>query len=129
MKHLKVLARARWEKVDCFDTRYRTIYTVSVLKPSFEYPVACVSWSEVKGNYRIFDRFMALEDIQQFHVIPEEYLERLHLAYGEALRQAEAIRKQQSVYHEVAKLQPGTKLVRTDTGEIIADVERFLKEG
>lgn len=126
MNHLRVLSWARWELVDAFDQRYKTVFTASVLKPSFEYPVACASMSVVKGRDRVFIRFMSLDELHQVFTVPEKYTERLQLAFREAERQAENIRSQQRSYHAMSK-RPNSLIVDPESGEILAEAERIIK--
>ena len=126
MNHLRVLTWARWKVQDSYSPEHFTVFTASVLKPSFEFPVACVAMSIVKGNYKIFLRMPSLEEMVSVFVIPEEYKERLREGYERALVQAGKIEEHQKALYKMSNLAPGSQVVRTDTGEIIAEAEKII---
>lgn len=128
MKHLQVITWCRWKLPDPYTKENFTLFTASVLKPSFEFPLASVSMSIVKGRYKVFLRLPSLKDLSGVFVIPEEYQERLRKAYQQALAEAETIQKHQKALYKMQGLAPGSNVVRTDTGEVIAEAERILKE-
>jgi len=129
MKHLRVITWCRWKIGDPFDDRFYSIFTASVLKPSWEYPIASVAMSIVKGNHKLFMRIATLESLYSVFVIPEVYRERLSVAWGEAVTDACNIRDKQRLLHNIGNLEPGSAVVRTDTGEIIAEAERIMRDG
>ena len=128
MKHLKVITWARWRVNDSYAREFYTVFTASVLKPNFEYPLATVSMSIVKGSRRMFLTFANLDGLKAVFVVPVAYLDRLESAYTEAIRETEAIIAKQQTLHKMANLAPGGQIVRTDTGEVIAEAERYLRE-
>ena len=129
MKHLMVITWARWKFYDSYDKRYFTTFTASVLRPSFEYPVASVMMSVVNAGGRVFMRFATLENLRNLFIIPEEYAERLEVAYRKAIFEAGIIQDKQKALYKMNDLSPGSKVVRTDTGEIIAEAEDIIREG
>lgn len=128
MKHLEVITWARWRINDSYAKEFYTVFTASVLRPNFEYPLATVSMSIVKGSRRMFLTFATLEDLRAVFVIPAAYNERLEFAYQEATEEMQTIIDKQQALHRMANLAPGSQIVRTDTGEVIAEAERILKE-
>ena len=128
MNHLRVITWARWKLPDPYTKENFTIFTASVLKPSFEFPIASVSMSIVKGRYKVFLRLPSLKDLAGIFIVPEQYQERLHRAYGQALEEAETIQKHQKTLYKMQGLAPGSHVVRTDTGEIIAEAERIIRD-
>jgi len=127
-KQLKVITWARWTVSDPFSPEFYTIFTASILKPSWEFPIACASMSIRKGRNKVFLR-MPYEALRDTFVIPDVYISRLAVAYHEAEMQAHNIIEQQKAYHKMSGLAPGSSIVRTDTGEIIAEAQRILAEG
>lgn len=127
MKHLQVITWARWNVNDPLEPEYYTVFTASILKPSWEYPFPCASMAIRKGKNKLFMRMSYQALINTFR-IPVEYLDRLNSGYREALNLATSIQEKQRQLHKLNSLPPGTQLVRTDTGEIIAEAERILRE-
>jgi len=84
--------------------------------------------SIVNGGGRVFIRFASLTDLFKAFVVPAEYIDRLKTAYAQAILDANQIQEQQKVLHKMSNLTPGSQVVRTDTGEIIAEIERDLKD-
>jgi hypothetical protein len=128
VQKIRVITWCRWKVYDPYDSKYFTSFTVSVLKPSAEYPVVCISMSVVTSNSRIFLRFASLIDLQKVFIIPEEYLNRVNLAIEQAYEQVSVIIMQQKAMHKMNDLAPGSQIVRTDTGEVIAEALQILKE-
>lgn len=129
MKHLKAITWGRWKSYDPYDSRYFTVFTVSVLRPSFEFPVACVSLAVSNGGGKVFQRFASLTDLRKIIVVPVEYIERLTEGYAQALQEARKITDKQQSLYKMNNLEPGSQVVRTDTGEIIAEAEKILDGG
>jgi len=128
MRHLNVITWARWTVQDAYDDRYYTVFTCSILKPSYEYPVASVAMSITNAKGRVFIRYASLEALKTTFVIPQEYHQRLHDGYAQASTLAADIRRHQRTLYKLQDLSPDTQIIRTDTGEIINDVERFLQD-
>lgn len=119
MKQLKVITWASWRIPDHFSPDHFTIFTAFILKPSWEYPVACAAMSIRKGNHKIFLR-MPFKALRDTFVIPDEYLSRLMVANHEAEAQAHIIREQQKAFHRMAGVQ--------DASGILDEAEKILKE-
>jgi len=77
---------------------------------------------------KVFIRFRSLAELKTVFVIPEEYISRIETGYRQAIVESERIQAQIKAMVEVQKLPPGTKLVRSDTGEVLQDVEMYLKD-
>ena len=129
MKHLRVITWCRWRHSDAFDDRFSVSYTASVLSPSYEYPIPCLSMSVVTAAGRIFVRFATIEALEQLYVVPGEYRDRLIAGYNMGLQQSEQIREHLRMIMHAKGLEPGASIVRTDTGEIIAEAERIMRDG
>ena len=127
-KFLKVITWARWKVVSLLDAKYYTVFTISVFKPSWEFPVACVAMSQRSGISKSFMRFPTLESLQEVFVIPEVYKDRLMEGYAQAVREAREIQAKQKALWKMSDMAPGTHVIRTDTGEIIAEAERIIRE-
>ena len=128
MNHLKVITWCRWKVADPYTKENFTLFTASVLKPSFEFPIASVAMSIVKGRYKVFLRLPSVKVMAGVFVIPKEYRERLTKSYEQALAEAETIQKHQKTLYKMQGLAPGSHVVRTDTGEIIAEAERIIRD-
>ncbi len=126
-KFLKAITWARWKYFDPYEPKYFTVFTASVMKPSFEYPVACVSLSVSNGCGKVFCRFASLVDLRKCLVVPDEYIERLNEGYAQAVAESQAIAAKQQTLFRISNLQPGSQVVRTDTGEIVAEAERIIE--
>jgi CHASE3 domain sensor protein len=83
--------------------------------------------SIVNGGGRTFLRFASLLDLYKIFVIPEEYRERLSKGYEQAITESREIRAKQQALYKMSNLQPGSQVVRTDTGEVIAEAERIIR--
>ena len=128
MRFLKQITWARWKYYDPFETQYYTVFTATIPKPTFQFPTACAMISISNNGGKVFIRFGSLVELRAFTVIPDEYSERMEEGYRQAVTEAEKIQSQLKMIMEVRKLPPGTSLVRTDTGEILRDVEKYLKD-
>ena len=118
-KALKVITWARWTYPDDFSPGHYIIFTASILKPSWEYPLASASMAIRKGQRKIFLR-MSFKSLRDTFVIPDEYLSRLMVANHEAEVQAHNIREQQKAFHRMAGVQ--------DASGILSEAEKILKE-
>ena len=125
--NFKSITWASWKTTDSLDPEHFTIFTAFILKPSWEYPVASAAMTIRRGTKKILLR-MSYESLRTLFNVPEEYRERLDAGHRQAIAQMKDIIKQQKVYHKTADLSPGSCIVRTDTGEIIAEAERIMRE-
>jgi hypothetical protein len=114
--------------MDWPDNEHYSVFTASVLKPDYEHPVPVVAMSVVKGRDRVFIKFPTLDALHKLFVVPEIYIERLATGWMQAVEEAAIIQKQLKTLMQLSKLAPGSQVVRTDTGEVIAEVESFLKD-
>lgn len=119
MGNLKVITWARWTVPDFFHPEHYTMFTASILKPSWEYPAASAAMSIHKGKYKIFLR-MPFKSLRDTFVIPDEYLSRLMVANHEAEAQAHNIREQQKAFHRMAGVQ--------DITGVLDEADKILKE-
>ena len=143
MKHLKVITWARWKHYDpfavrpeedkrkrknlTFESHYFTMFTASVLFPTYEYPYPCLTMSVVAPKYRVLLRFVSLADMQAVFVIPAEYRERLAEGFESAVKESRRIRQRDAAMRKTSDMAPGSQLVRTDTGEVVMEIEDYLK--
>ena len=132
MKQIKVITWARWTHLDPYavtkeGTQYKTTYTASVLKPSYEFPVPCVSMSVVSTTGKIFQRFVNVPDLQRYFMIPEEFIPRLFKGYALAVEDATKLQLHQSFLRAAASM-TNPMLVDGQTGELIAEAEAILKK-
>ena len=72
-------------------------------------------------------RCRSLVEARQRVVIPEAGLERLELALTKAHIILADIQRDLRLIADARTLPPGASIVRTDTGEVIAQAERILK--
>ena len=127
-RYIKQITWARWRYQDSNGTKFFTNFTVSIPRPSFEFPAAFAMMSVVGGRGKALIRFTSLEAVRQLFVIPVEYLERLEEGYLTALEEAEKIQTQLKAIMKMRSLRDGDKIVNTGTGEILAEAEQILQE-
>jgi len=116
----------RWKVVD-MDGEHYTVITVSVPKPGYQYPTACLLVSLTSGSRKVMMRFSDIKGLKQVFVVPCEYDERIGVGYGEAVKVADGIQRQLRAVMKMGGLGEGGKVIRTDTGEIIAEAENIIK--
>jgi len=126
--NLKRLTWCQWRITDPYDTSKYTRVYLSVYEPTWERPYASLLCKFANGGGEIFFRFACLDDAIQVIVIPGEYMERLATSLAIANQQADQIESDMRLAIERRNLSPGARLVRTDTGEIVAEAERYLEE-
>jgi len=120
------LAWARWEWQDPYQGGYWTACTVSIYRPTYDYPHVSILVSMANGGGKCFMRCSSLDQAMERVVIPGKYLERLRLAETRACEEMERIKTDLRLIYDAS--QPGSKLVNAD-GEIIAEAERILRDG
>ena len=128
MRRLKQITWARWVIHDSYQTEFFTVFTATIPHPSYEFPIPCAMMSCTNNSGKVFIRFRSLAELKTVFVIPEEYISRIETGYRQAIVESERIQAQIKAMVEVQKLPPGTKLVRSDTGEVLQDVEMYLKD-
>jgi hypothetical protein len=79
------------------------------------------------ANGRLLMRYLSIESLQERFVIPEHYITRLVDGFKLASIEADKIQTQFKTMMKISNLSPGTQLVRTDTGEVVAEAERIIK--
>jgi len=84
--------------------------------------------SIANGGGRVLMRCANLEEAKSRVVIPEEGWERLELALTKAQGILEVIQRDLRILSGLQTMAPGSSLVRTDTGEVVAEVEKLLRE-
>lgn len=119
------IAYARWEWADPYQSNLWTACTVSVYRPSYDYPHVSVLVAIANGGGKCFMRCKSLAEAQTRVVIPKQYLDRLHLAETQAISEMVTINDDIRLLREARR--PGARIVNTDTGEILADAERIIR--
>ena len=76
-----------------------------------------------------FQRIEILKGVLLAFKLPESARERLSLALVEANHEADRIEQDYKLIFAKRQLAPGGSIVRTDTGEIIAEAERIVRGG
>lgn len=128
-RHRNRITWAKWRVFDPFDReRYMTFY-VSVYEPTWEMPYASLLIRATSGNGSMFHRFASVDDLLKVYVVPEGYVERLREAIIKAEKIADDIHKDMRLAMNRRQLAKGGQIVRTDTGEILAEAERILSDG
>ena len=123
---LRRLTWAQWKVCDAFDaTKYTTVYA-SIYAPRWETPFASLLIRITNGAGSVFVRFASVADAQQFVVIPEVYVERFEDAMARANTIADEITEAMQLAMHKRQLAQGAQIVRTDTGEVIAEAERII---
>lgn len=122
------LAWYRWEYPDPIHKNLWTAYTVSVYPPTYDRPYVSILVSIANGGGKVLMRAATVKEAQRRTGMPDEAMERLQLAETRAITLLSDIRRDLQVIADVKSLSPGASLVRTDTGQVIAEVEQLLKE-
>jgi hypothetical protein len=125
---IKQITWARWRTYDPYDSQYYTVYTVAVPKPSYEYPGACMMMWVTNTKGKVMARYASLQALRQVYVIPIEYEGRLEEGYRQAEAEALKVQTRLRAMIKIDNLQPGARVIRTDTGEVVAEAERIIKE-
>lgn len=127
--HLRRLTWCKWERKDSYDKEKYTTFHISIYSPTWERPYVTLLISISNGGGRVFFRAASVADLQSVLIVPGHYLERLMEAEQEALRIADQVGRDMRLALQARNLAPGSCVVRTDTGEIIAEAERILGGG
>lgn len=128
-KMVQWLAVASKKVKDGFKDKSYTWRMVMVPKPTIASPLPCILVSIRNGHSKLFFRVRSLEDYYQAFRLTTEEEEKIRLALVEANIEADKIEQGMRVIFEMRNLAPGSSIVRTDTGEIIAEAERIIQEG
>ena len=118
----------RWEWQDPIHPDMWTACTCSVYQPTYELPFVSVLVSIANGGGKVLFRCSSLEQAQQRIVIPDEGIERLQLAITKAQGYLEDIQEDLRLILNAHTLEGGGQIVRTDTGEILAEAERIIAQ-
>lgn len=119
----------REEVHDPYNPEYWTAINVSVMSPMMEKPYVSVLISFSNANGRVTMRVRDIKEASEVVVIPIEDAMRLESAVIKGNKIADEIEKDYKLIFERRKLPPGVSLIRTDTGEIISEAEKILREG
>ena len=123
----KRLTWYRWEWRDPYRKELWTAATVSVYEPTYEMPFVSFLISIANGGGRVLMRCCSLAEAQSRVVIPDKAIERLSLAETRARIILDDIKRDLRAIADIRSLSPGSQIVRTDTGEVIAEAERILR--
>jgi hypothetical protein len=125
----KRLAYYRWEDADPVQKDRWTAWTVSVYAPTYDRPYITVLLSMANGGGRCLTRYKSLDAVRARINIPSDGIERLELAITRAGIILVSLLKDLKIIDHAHSLPEGYQLVRTDTGEAIAEAERIIREG
>ena len=130
MKKKYVVKLAGYVKniIDPYAPKYSTRLEVFVPKPTEEVPLPCVLVSIRNGHQKLFFRAESLTALKAIFKIPKDARLRIESALITANIEADKIEQRNKAMFELRRLPPGIKLVRSDTGEVLEDVEKYLKE-
>jgi hypothetical protein len=124
----KRLAYYRWEDPDPFKKEQWTAWTVSVYAPTYDRPYVSVLLSVANGGGKCLTRYASLEAIKVRVNIPKDGVERLELALTRAIEIERQVRADLLLLDHSHSLPEGGQIIRTDTGQVIAEAEKILKE-
>jgi hypothetical protein len=129
----------RWEWADPYKPDMWTACTVSIYKPSFDYPFVSVLISIANGGGKVLMRVKTLEEAKRRTGMSDEGYERLSMAFTKAQEELEGIERGLKLIYGAKDLPPDAVIVRSDTGQIISEskaeykvtteAERILQEG
>jgi len=120
------LTWAEWKTIDPFDqTKYTTFY-LSVYEPTWERPYASILLRMSNGSGSAFCRFATIEALNQVFVMPCSFQERVETAMRKANLIADDISNDMRLAMNRRQLAQGGQIIRTDTGEILAEAERII---
>lgn len=130
MKKKYVIKLAGYVKtiVDPYNPKHSTRLEVFVPKPTDEVPLPCVLVSIRNGHQKLFFRAENLKALKDIFKIPKDAKLRIESALVTANIEADKIEQQNKAMFQLRRLPAGVKLVRSDTGEVLEDVEKYLKD-
>ena len=124
----KRLAYYRWEWPDPVHKNLWTACTVSVYPPTYDRPYVSILVSIANGGGKVLMRVPSVKEAQRRTGMPDEAVERLQLAETRAIGILAEIKRSLRLIAESLSLSPGGQVVRTDTGEVLAEAEKIIKE-
>ena len=108
-------------------SNYASYLTTLVPLPTMEAPYPAILVSIKSGEFKKTIRFNTIEAYKVIFSLEEDEEMRLTEALRKANAEADRIEADMKLIFERRRLAPDAKLVRSDTGEIIADAERILR--
>ena len=117
----------RWEWTDPYHPDFWTACTVSIYAPTYERPYVSVLGSIANGHGRVLMRCPTLQEAYSRVGVPEVGRERLELAYTKAQGLLAEVHRDLRLIMGAKGLEPGSVVIRTDTGAIVAEAEQILK--
>ena len=124
----KLLARYRNEVHDPYEPQYYTAITVSVYAPTIAKPYTSVLVSFANAGGRVLCRFKDMAALRKIFEFSPEDNQRLGAAVRQGELLADVIDRDWHLIQERRKLPQGTSVVRSDTGEVIAEAEKIIRE-
>jgi len=120
------LARYHCRIADPYNKTFYTEFEAFVLKPTYSHPFPCIMVSIRNGREKLFFRVIDLKGLRTAFKIPRTASQRLNLALATANIEADDIEKDMKLAFARRRLAFG-HIVRTDTGEILAEADRILE--
>jgi len=114
---------------DGYAAKSYTWRMVMVPRPSLQAPLPCILITLSNGHKKIMLRVRSLEEYYEAFRLTVEEEEKIRLALAEANREANQIETDMRLLFEKRRMSPGEKWVNPETGEVIAEAERIIKEG
>lgn len=125
---LRRLTWAEWKTYDPFDREKYTTFYLSVYEPTWERPYPSILLRMSNGSGSVFCRFATLEALEAVFVLPGGYGDRVRVAIGKANKIADEITAAMKMAMHKRQLAQGAQIIRTDTGEILAEAERIVRD-
>ena len=99
-----------------------------VPKPTRDHPYPCILVSIRNGHDKLFFRVANVEEYLKAVSISRFTRAKLKNGLISANIEADEIEKDMRLIMQRRRLPEGARIVRTDTGEVIAEAERIIKE-
>ena len=126
-KSLIKLAYFKKQIADPYNANFYTVIEVFVPKPTAEKPYPCLLVAIRNGHQKLFFRVASIKELHSTFSIPKSAKLRLAMALVEANHEADRIEQDYKLLFARRHLAEGGQIVRTDTGEVIAEAERILR--
>ena len=125
-KRIKKLGGFSRNIEDPYNKGFFTHLEVFVPKPDKDNPLPCILISIRNGHQKLFFRVASIDDITNSFRVPRDARVRLQAALVAANIEADQIEQDARMVFAKRHLAEGGKIVRTDTGEILAEAERIV---
>ena len=113
---------------DCYNPKAYTTLSVLVPRPTQSNPLPCILVSLRNGHSKLFFRVENLEAYYRFFELSQETENKLIESIKEANVEADRLESDARLIFQKRHLPEGAKIIQTDTGEVLAEAEKILRE-